>query len=228
MSLGYYADRLCGERLRQCYETAPPRVKQYLDAEIRHVLSRVVPGDTVLELGCGYGRVALELAAVAGRVTGIDTARESLDLARKLARSLSACEFLEMDATAMEFEDGRFDAVVCVQNGICAFGVDRARLVQEALRVTRPGGRVLFSSYADDFWPTRLAWFALQAQQGFLGELDRDASRNGVIVCDDGFRADAMNGDAFERLCRRLELEPRIAVVDGSSVFCEFVKGVAA
>jgi ubiquinone/menaquinone biosynthesis C-methylase UbiE len=196
-------------------------VRQYLDAEIRFVLDRLEPGDAVLELGCGYGRVALELTKVAGHVVGIDTSVESLTLAAKMAEAGSTCEFAEMDALDLQFPDEEFDAVVCIQNGICAFGVDPLRLLAEALRVTRPGGRALFSSYSDRFWKHRLRWFELQAERGLVGEIDRGATGDGVIVCKDGFRAGAMSPEGFESLCARAGIVPTITEVDGSSVFCE-------
>jgi 2-polyprenyl-6-hydroxyphenyl methylase/3-demethylubiquinone-9 3-methyltransferase len=220
----YYAERLAGRRLQRCYDIAPPRVQQYLEAEIQHVLDRLHPTDAVLELGCGCGRVALRLAGAARRIVGIDTAAESLSLAREIAGPDSHCEFLEMDALALEFPDGAFDSVVCIQNGICAFGVDREALVQEALRVLRDGGLLLLSTYADRFWPHRLAWFEMQAAEGLLGPIDDEATGDGTIVCRDGFRAGRMTPDDLRSLCAKLGLEPEITEVDDSSVFCEIVK----
>jgi 2-polyprenyl-6-hydroxyphenyl methylase/3-demethylubiquinone-9 3-methyltransferase len=219
--MAYYAEKLAGERLKRCYEIAPPRVKQYLRAEIDHVLDRLHAGDAVLELGCGYGRVAFELAKKAARVVGIDTAAESLDLGRQLAAPGTPCEFIEMDASAMRFPDKYFDAVICLQNGICAFGVEKSRLVREAARVCRAGGRILFSSYTEAFWPHRLAWFEQQAAQSLLGEIDREATGEGVIVCKDGFRAGFMGPAEFRALWSRLGLIPEIREVDGSATFCE-------
>jgi len=46
---GYYTGKLSGERLRQCYRIASPRVQQYLEAEIRFVLGRLDRDDVVLE-----------------------------------------------------------------------------------------------------------------------------------------------------------------------------------
>jgi len=221
--MSYYTNKLSGSRLKECYEIAPPRVRQYLDAEIRFVLERLEPGGAVLELGCGYGRVTLALATVAGRVVGIDTSVESLDLAAEMAGAGSTCEFIEMNAVDLQLPDHEFDAVVCVQNGICAFGVDPSQMIAEAVRVTRPGGRVLFSSYSERFWQHRLRWFELQAERGLVGEIDYEASGNGVIVCNDGFRAGAMGPEDFESLCARSGIVPTIAEVDGSSVFCEWV-----
>lgn len=219
--MSYYSERLAGRRLRECYEIAPRRVKQYLQAEILFVLDHIDHDDSVLELGCGYGRVALELARVARKVVGIDTAAESLRLARELAGPESACEFLEMDAVDLRFTDREFDVVICIQNGICAFGVDRSRVLEEALRVTRKGGRVLLSSYSERFWRHRLEWFELQAARGLVGEIDHGASGNGVIACRDGFRAGAMSPADFAALCAPFGLVPAVTEVDGSSLFCE-------
>jgi 2-polyprenyl-6-hydroxyphenyl methylase/3-demethylubiquinone-9 3-methyltransferase len=222
--MSYYSSNLSGERLRKCYEVAPPSVARYLICEIEHVKSRLKDSDTVLESGCGYGRVAFELAKIARRVVGIDTSVESLALARELGAGIANCEFLEMDAADLKFPDNPFDAAVCVQNGICAFGVDKELLFAEALRVTRPGGRLLFSSYASDFWQHRLEWFETQAWHGLVGEIDYRATGNGTIVCKDGFRAGAMEEAGFRELCGRFGLAPAITVVDESSIFCEAVK----
>jgi SAM-dependent methyltransferase len=225
---GYYSAKLSGDRLQQCYELASTRVKQYLEAEIEFVLIRLRPTDSVLDLGCGYGRVAFRLADVAARVVGIDTSSESLALARHFTRAESRCQFLQMDASAPTFRDGAFDVVVCVQNGICAFAVDPERLMREALRLTRPGGRVLFSTYSAAFWPERLRWFESQAAAGLVGAIDYDHTKNGTIVCKDGFRAGTFSTEAFHVLCRRLGVEPVITNVDDSCVFCEILLPSAA
>jgi 2-polyprenyl-6-hydroxyphenyl methylase/3-demethylubiquinone-9 3-methyltransferase len=220
----YYSEALSGRRLQRCYRIAPPRVKQYLEAEIRYVLDRLRGDDVVLELGCGYGRVALRLAEVAKRVVGIDTAEESIALARELAGEGGRCEFLIMDALDLRFPDDSFEAVVCVQNGVCAFGVDRQALLGEAWRVTREGGRLLFSTYSASFWKHRLAWFEAQADEGLIGRLDRKATVDGVIVCEDGFRAGQLKPNEMKSLCSGLGVDCEIAEVDRSSLFCEIVK----
>ncbi len=126
-----------------------------------------------------------------------------------------------MDAVCLAFPDASMDATICVQNGICAFGVEPAVLLREALRVTRPRGLVLLSSYAETFWPHRLAWFQEQAAQGLVGEIDYDRCGNGVIACRDGFRAATMRPSDFERLCDCLAVRSRLTEVDTSSLFCE-------
>ncbi len=220
--MGYYSEKLSGHRLLECYEIAPPRVQQYLDAEIRHVLKHIKPGDAVLELGCGYGRVAIELSKAAHRVVGIDTSAENIELAREFACSGTNLEFFVMDAGNIRFPDREFDIVACIQNGICVFGIDRLRLIRGMIRVTRPGGRGFLSSYTEDFWAHRLDWFEIQAERGLLGEIDYKETRDGVIVCKDGFHAGAMGREEFRTLCEETGVVPHIEEVDGSSIFCEF------
>jgi len=226
----YYRAQLSAERLRRCYELAPQRVRQYLDAELEHVLRRVqaLEGASVLELGCGYGRVLVRLAQTARWVVGIDTSIESLVLAREATAGYGGCELSVMDASALGFRAGAFDVVVCIQNGICAFRVDPQTLLREALRVTRPGGRLLLSSYAEAFWPHRLRWFELQAEEGLVGELDYSATTRGEIVCKDGFRSATFGVNEFTRLCAELGVPSTIVEVDGSSVCCEMTVPGAA
>jgi hypothetical protein len=89
------------------------------------------------------------------------------------------------------------------------------------LRVTRSGGRVLFSSYSERFWKDRLEWFRIQSQHGLIGEIDDDATGDGVIVCKDGFKASTFSPDDFISLTSNFEIEPIITEVDGSSLVCE-------
>ena len=216
----YYTTKLSARRLRRCYDVAPPRVRQYLEAEIEYVLRHVGPEDSVLELGCGYGRVLERLAGRAAEAAGIDSSIESLVFALEGGGGRPFYHLAAMDAGNLAFSAGSFDVVVCVQNGISAFKVDRRRLVEEAVRVTRGGGTVLFSSYAESFWEDRLHWFREQAGHGLLGEIDEGLTGNGIIVCKDGFRAETVGEDEFRALAGGMGRDVRIVEVDGSSLFC--------
>ena len=226
--IGYYSNQLSGYRLKLCYELATPRVRQYLEAEIQHVLNRVQASDKILELGCGYGRVILRLVEIAGEVVGVDTASESLEMARKLTSGNSRCNFLNMDAVDLQFATGTFDAVICIQNGICAFGVDQEALLREALRVTCSRGILLFSTYSDRFWKYRLDWFQAQAEAELIGPIDHTASGDGIIACLDGFRTGRLTPENWRLLCSRVGCDPVITEVDESSVFCEIHKDNSA
>jgi 2-polyprenyl-6-hydroxyphenyl methylase/3-demethylubiquinone-9 3-methyltransferase len=223
LSDDYYTTRLSSNKLKQCYDIAPPRVFQYLNAEIKHTISLLRPTDDVLELGCGYGRVIERLAqhVIESNLVGIDTSRNSLELARETFLTNPFIHIYQMDAGALGFRDGSFDKVICIQNGISAFKIDPSKLLEESIRVTRDGGICIFSSYFDGFWKHRLNWFELQAENGLIGEIDWDETGEGVIVCKDGFRATTFSAQDFRTLTDELRYKTTIKVIDQSSVFCE-------
>ncbi|MCK4584235.1 class I SAM-dependent methyltransferase [candidate division WOR-3 bacterium] len=219
----YYKDKLSADWLKRCYEIATPRVRQYLEAEIGHVLEKINVGDTVLELGCGYGRVLSRLMHKAGLVIGIDTALNSLFFGWEMLGSISNCLLFNMDAVQLGFHDRIFDLVLCIQNGISAFHVDHRDLMRESIRVTKHGGTVLFSTYSNKFWKHRLEWFQLQSNAGLLGEYDKEKTHDGVIVCKDGFTAITVQPEQFLSLTEEFDVDAKIIEVDESSLFCEII-----
>lgn len=222
---GYYEEKLSAGRLKKCYEIAPPRVRQYFISELAHVLKKIKPGDRVLDLGCGFGRIMPEMAQKAGQVVGIDNSYSSLSAAQKTIAGSSNCLLAAMNALHLGFPGNSFDMVVCIQNGISAFHVDKRELIRESLRVTRPGGIALFSSYSDKFWDHRLEWFRMQAEAGLLGQIDEEKTGDGNIVCKDGFTATTVRPSQFLALANGLGAEIHITEVDASSVFFELEPG---
>ncbi len=222
---GYYIDKLSAERLKKCYEIAPPRVQQYLDAEINYVLQKIRSNNIVIELGCGYGRLLPALAAKAKKVIGIDTSLSSIEMGKKMLTGFSNISLLQMDAVKLDFDDCYFDAVLCIQNGISAFHVNQTDLIRKSIRVTKPGGIALFSSYSEKFWEHRLKWFQLQSDAGLLGEIDYEKTKNGEIICKDGFTASTVTPEQFIDITSNIEnISVNITEVDESSVFCEIKK----
>jgi 2-polyprenyl-6-hydroxyphenyl methylase/3-demethylubiquinone-9 3-methyltransferase len=217
----YYSEKLSARRLKRAYQIAPPRVQQYLRAEIDHVVEQIHPGETVLELGCGFGRALEPISRKARMAVGIDTSMDSLALARQELLGLDNIRLARMDAARLGFDRRTFDLVACVQNGISAFHVDQRSLIVESIRVARPGGTVMFSSYLESFWEHRLEWFRLQSRAGLVGEIDPEKSRNGRIVCRDGFTATTVGPGRFRNLTTGLPIQTTIYEVDGSSLFCE-------
>ena len=220
----YYADRLFGGKLQRVYDLASPRIRQYLDAETGLVIETVKGARRVLELGCGYGRAMKEVAPYVTRILGNDISRESLELAASHLRQFRNCDLVRMDASRLAFRDGTFDAVFCIQNGISAFGKDRHGLVAEAVRVAEDGGVILFSSYSPRIWADRLDWFRAQSRAGLIGEIDESQTKNGTIVCKDGFRASTVGEEEFRALFREVGLAASIHEIDRSAVFALAVK----
>jgi len=220
----YYSSKLSAKRLEQAYDVASPRVRKYLNAELNHVIGKIRHDDIVLELGCGYGRVLSNLAGKAREAVGVDVSSSSLNHGQEKLGGTNNTALLRMDAATMGFRDRTFDTVICIQNGISAFHVDQRTLITESVRVTKPGGIALFSSYSDKFWEHRLNWFESQAKAGLIGEIDHEKTADGIIACKDGFTASTVRPDDFRALTSHLNVDAQIVEVDESSVFCEIVR----
>jgi len=223
MKQEYYKEKLAADNLKRCYEIAPQRVKQYLEAEIDYVLSRINVHSIVLELGCGYGRVLARLTKRARFCVGIDTSYASLVLCKETMRNFSNWALVNMNAVQTGLRGHSFDVVVCIQNGISAFHVDQRELIRESIRIAKPGGTILFSSYVDEFWHERLKWFQIQSDAGLLGTIDLKKTRDGIIVSKDGFVARTVRRYDFEALVRRFDVDVSFTEIDGSSLFCEII-----
>jgi len=220
----YYSKNLNATNLQKCYEIATPRIQQLLAAEIDFILRKLSINDIVLDLGCGYGRVAIELVPKAKKVIGIDISQDNIELANNLHQQICNLEFYKMNAVTLSFSADTFDVTICVQNGISAFKEDPYLLLAEALRVTKKGGTLLFSTYSDKIWQDRLHWFQIQADEKLLGEIDYEQTKDGIIVCKDGFKAITYSGNEFIKLASKFNLDANIYEVDNSIVFCEIKK----
>ena len=109
------------------------------------------PGMRVLDVGCGPGRHAIELASRGIHTHGIDISQRFVDIARSSA--VDGATFERMDARHLTF-DGDFDAVICLCQG--AFGLMTANgndvdVLLGIRRALKPGGRLALSAFSSYF-----------------------------------------------------------------------------
>ncbi len=95
------------------------------------------PGRATLELGCGEGRVARDLAARGHRVTGVDA---SPTLLRAANEAQPGGDYVLADAAALPFAAASFDLVVAYNSLMDV--QDMPGAVREAARVLESGGRL--------------------------------------------------------------------------------------
>ncbi|HWG90790.1 MAG TPA: methyltransferase domain-containing protein [Candidatus Thermoplasmatota archaeon] len=128
------------------------RIAEGLHSVSDHVMrvARLRPGERVLDVATGTGITALNARARGAKVTALDLTPELLNVARKKAEAegYTDIEFKEGDAEAMPFPDASFDVVLSTCGHM--FAPDQAKVGAELLRVTKPGGRIVFQAWSPD------------------------------------------------------------------------------
>lgn len=154
------------------------------------------PGEQVLDLACGTGLVTLAAARAvgpSGHALGTDLSGEMVALAEQQARrqGVSNARFTRMDAEQLALADGSVDVVLCSLG--LMYVPEPQRVLGEARRVLRPGGRLVVSVWGER---ARCAW------AGLFGIVDDEVSSE---VCPLFFRL-GLPG-ALTRLCAGAGLE---------------------
>ena len=137
--------------------------KQYLPMAAR-LVDRVGigPDDAVLDIGTGTGNVAITAARGGADVVGIDISDDLLDTARRRAETLECpnITFDAGDAAALPYPDDAFDATL--SNLGHMYADPPHTVAKELIRVTRPGGRIGFTSWTPMSMYPRMAGVAMQ------------------------------------------------------------------
>lgn len=107
--------------------------------------------ESLLELGCGTGRISFGLEKLGyQKITASDFSKKMILHARKLSRSLkSKINFHRQDATKLSYKDESFDGVIFGFNGLMQIPgkQNRENAIIEAFRVLRPGGNFIFTAH---------------------------------------------------------------------------------
>lgn len=169
---------------------------------------RLVRGKRVLDLGCGTGYGAAELARTAAAVSAVDVAPEAVEWARE--KFGEHADFRQASATALPFDDDSFDAVVCFE--VIEHLAEWPRLLTESKRVLAPGGVLIVSTPNKSFYaetrkqsgpnPFHEHEFEFEEFQGALGSIWRHVR----FVLEDH-----VDGVAFRSLQQPVAAEVRIA-----------------
>ncbi len=136
-------DEVFGDDYLYFYEPWLTDERSDAEAELIWRVLEVEGGMSVLDLGCGHGRIANRLAARGCRVTGLDVTPRFLERARADAaeRELEV-EYVEGDMRSLPWR-GRFDRALSWFTSWGYFGDDENRQVLREMRAAlEPGGRL--------------------------------------------------------------------------------------
>lgn len=111
-------------------------------------LGEIQAGETVLDLGCGAGLdviLAAGKVGPAGKVIGVDLTEAMVAKARKNAEDMGLTNVVihQADVESLPLVDTTVD--VALSNGVFNLCPHKSRVVAEAFRVLRPGGRLLMA-----------------------------------------------------------------------------------
>jgi ubiquinone/menaquinone biosynthesis C-methylase UbiE len=102
----------------------------------------IQPGDTFLEIGCGVGRVATQLAPLVHRWIGCDVSPNMLSFAATRLAGMGNVELVPISGFDLQpIPDASVDVVYCTVVFMHLEEWDRYAYVKEAYRVLKPGGR---------------------------------------------------------------------------------------
>ena len=116
-------------------------------------LAHLVPGESVLEVGCGTGEIAMRAKArtgATGSVAGIDPSPEMIAVARqKAAQANLDIDYRVASVEALPFADATFDVVL---SSLMMHHLPedlKPRALAEIRRVLKPGGRLLVVDFKE-------------------------------------------------------------------------------
>jgi ubiquinone/menaquinone biosynthesis C-methylase UbiE len=158
-------------------------------------------GSKILDVATGTGVVAMaamQAVGHAGRVMAIDLAEGMLDrLQEKIDKfGISNIDLHVMDAAALEFRREYFDHVVC------SFGIfflpDMSVGLREWARVTKPGGRVLFTVFGMQAFQPMMELFIRRIENYGVDAPDEDTPFAAMRLADPERCRDLLSGTGFK------------------------------
>ena len=138
-------------------------ITERLEAALILDLAGDVTGRRVLDVGCGDGALAFELATRGATVTGIDASAAMVEAAKARAKRHNAnIAFQVATAENLPFSAEQFDLVTAIT--ILCFVEDATPVFREIARILRPGGRLVIGELGK--WS---AWAAARRVRAWLG-----------------------------------------------------------
>jgi ubiquinone/menaquinone biosynthesis C-methylase UbiE len=126
-------------------------------------LSLLSPGDKVLDLGCGHGRVSVPLAKRGYEVFGIDVSPEMINSAQNDAKDLPDLKlnYTVGNIKMLPYESEFFDKAICFWSSFSHLLTveEQAECINEIFRVLKSDGYafIVMPDPEEEYWQIRLA-----------------------------------------------------------------------
>jgi len=124
-------------------------VKNYIEKESRFLLENVPEKCKAVEVGCGDGRVLLLLAKKVSEIVGVDFNSEVLCKAKEKIVSFNNIQLICRNFLDNGLEESSFDCCIFSYNTFGNFHKDKEKILKEAIRVTKSGGKIFISVYSE-------------------------------------------------------------------------------
>jgi ubiquinone/menaquinone biosynthesis C-methylase UbiE len=139
------------------------QITEALEQQLLVELLGPIAGKALLDVGCGDGALAAEIARRGADVTGLDPDPAMLAAARRRAENANVqLRLVEGKAESLPFPDAAFDCVLAV-TALC-FIPDAERAMAEMARALKPGGLLIIGELS-----SRSLWTAYRRMRGWLG-----------------------------------------------------------
>ncbi len=184
MSQEFHREPAHAEFIIRCQQLAPPRIRALMQAEEEFLRSLPETAESLLDVGCGSGRILEVLAEHTWILGGIDLVRANLLHSRKRIKGGGDLLLVQGDALRLPFRDSSFAAVTAMINTLGNFGADQQALLAEMRRV---GRKVVAGCYSLEAEDAQREWYGILQAEGLLGPEDKARSDRRRFVSQDGY-----------------------------------------
>ncbi|HTH93363.1 MAG TPA: methyltransferase domain-containing protein [Candidatus Paceibacterota bacterium] len=132
--------------------------KDLFREEEAYLISNIAPDASVLDIGCGDGRIIRLINQVNKNIIGIDNDAIAIEDAKKQLGDLDGVQLMEADAFNLPFNEGTFDVVTFMMT-LVNFDENKLVALKEIHRVLKDDGKLLLSVYSEDAADTRLSMY---------------------------------------------------------------------
>lgn len=196
------------------HKKLPPGFIEWCHREEEFLLDTLEKDSSILEVGCGEGRLLTVLADKSDDLKGIDLSLTAIKIAQDAHRYLANSQFYVMNATNLKFVNSSFDYTLCMMNTFGNFYYNKQKILTEMLRVTRPKGHIVISVHSEKALDNQIL---LYHRLGYKPEkIDDD-----YVYCDSGLISERFSREKLEEMLNARNLKFKIDPLCLDAYLCD-------